>query len=92
MKKINFGTDGWRGIIADDFTYENVDLCGWAIVSYIKENLENERGVVLGYDSRFTSKESADLLATIFLNLNIANSNERSEKEIRSGKEGSKSS
>lgn len=71
MKKINFGTDGWRGIIADDFTYENVDLCGWAIVSYIKENLENERGVVLGYDSRFTSKESADLLATIFLNSGI---------------------
>ena len=71
MKKINFGTDGWRGIIADDFTYDNVDLCGWAIVSYIKENLENERGVVLGYDSRFTSKESADLLATIFLNSGI---------------------
>ena len=33
MKKITFGTDGWRGLIADDFTYQNVEICGWSIVS-----------------------------------------------------------
>ena len=39
MGKINFGTDGWRGLIADDFTYHNVEILGWAIASYIKEFL-----------------------------------------------------
>ena len=37
MKKINFGTDGWRGIIADDFVYENIELFGWALISFVKE-------------------------------------------------------
>ena len=50
MKKITFGTDGWRGLIADDFTYQNVEICGWSIASYIKESLINERGVVVGYE------------------------------------------
>ena len=51
MSKIIFGTDGWRGLIADDFTYHNVEIAGWAIASYIKESLINERGVVVGYDT-----------------------------------------
>ena len=53
MSKINFGTDGWRGLIADDFTYQNVEILGWSIASFIKESLINERGVVVGYDTRF---------------------------------------
>tara|TARA_Y100000590_G_scaffold388484_1_gene462867 strand:- start:907 stop:2325 length:1419 start_codon:yes stop_codon:yes gene_type:complete len=71
MSKINFGTDGWRGLIADDFTYQNVEIVGWAIASYIKESLINERGVVVGYDTRFGSKEFANQISTIFLSAGI---------------------
>ena len=69
MKKITFGTDGWRGLIADDFTYQNVEICGWSIASYIKESLINERGVVVGYDTRFGSKEFAIQISNIFLSV-----------------------
>tara|TARA_B100000959_G_C14997079_1_gene630848 strand:+ start:4639 stop:6060 length:1422 start_codon:yes stop_codon:yes gene_type:complete len=71
MSKITFGTDGWRGLIADDFTYHNVEIAGWAIASYIKESLINERGVVVGYDTRFGSKEFAIQISTIFLSVGI---------------------
>ena len=71
MSKISFGTDGWRGLIADDFTYQNVEIAGWAIASYIKESLINERGVVVGYDTRFGSKEFAIQISTIFLSVGI---------------------
>ena len=71
MSKINFGTDGWRGLIADDFTYHNVEILGWAIASYIKESLINERGVVVGYDTRFGSKEFAFQISNIFLSVGI---------------------
>ena len=62
MKKIKFGTDGWRGIIADNFVYENIELFGWALISFVKEKLGNQRGVIIGFDSRFNSKETADNL------------------------------
>ena len=71
MKKITFGTDGWRGLIADDFTYQNVEICGWSIASYIKESLINERGVIVGYDTRFGSKEFAIQISNIFLSVGI---------------------
>ena len=71
MKKINFGTDGWRGIIADDFVYENIELFGWALISFVKEKLGNQRGVIIGFDSRFNSKETANQLANIFLDSGI---------------------
>ena len=71
MSKINFGTDGWRGLIADDFTYLNVEILGWSIASFIKESLINERGVVVGYDTRFGSKEFAFQISNIFLSVGI---------------------
>ena len=54
-------------MIADDFTYQNVEICGWSIASYIKESLINERGVVVCYDTRFGSKEFAIQISNIFL-------------------------
>ena len=71
MKKINFGTDGWRGIIADDFIYENVELLGWSLIAFVKEKLTNQTGVIIGFDSRFNSKETANQLASIFLDSGI---------------------
>jgi len=52
---IKFGTDGWRAIIADTFTYENVRYCAQGMAGYLKEAGLAERGVVVGFDTRFAS-------------------------------------
>ena len=57
---IKFGTDGWRGIIGDDFTFNNIRIVGQAIADYLKRNSRKSRlRVVIGYDRRFLSKEFA---------------------------------
>ena len=63
---IRFGTSGWRAIIADDFTYENVRLVTEAICSYLKSNLsEGERTLIVGHDSRFMGEKFAAVAADI---------------------------
>ena len=57
--QISFGTDGWRAIIADEFTFENVRACARAVSLHLLENGEASRGVVLGYDTRFGSDRFA---------------------------------
>jgi phosphomannomutase len=57
--EIKFGTDGWRGIIADDFTFDNVRRVAGAIASYVLKHRDPRQGVVVGYDTRFASKETA---------------------------------
>ncbi len=52
---IKFGTDGWRGIIADDFTFENVRLCAQATADYLAAQNSGDRVVTVGYDTRFAS-------------------------------------
>jgi len=61
--KIKFGTSGWRGIIADDFTYANVKVAVLGIVRYLKEIDAKE--VVVGYDTRFMSEDFARLASEI---------------------------
>lgn len=56
---IRFGTDGWRAIIAEDFTFENVRLCARAVAEYFRETYGTERPFVVGYDTRFLSEEFA---------------------------------
>ena len=56
---IKFGTDGWRAIIADEFTFENVALCVQGVASYVKELGWEDRGVVVGFDTRFGSRDFA---------------------------------
>ena len=63
---IKFGTDGWRAIIADEFTFENVAICVQGVAGYIKEIGLADRGVVVGYDTRFLSKEFAMCAAEVF--------------------------
>lgn len=65
-KKIKFGTSGWRGIIADDFTFENVRRVTRAIISFMKEKGYHKNGVVVGYDTRFLSKEFAMCVSSLF--------------------------
>ena len=56
---IKFGTDGWRGIIADDFTFANVRRVAGAIASYVLKHEDKNAGVVVGYDTRFASQQAA---------------------------------
>lgn len=56
--KIVFGTDGWRGLIARDFTFDNVNLVAKALAYYVKDNYR-DKPVVIGYDTRFLAYEFA---------------------------------
>jgi phosphomannomutase len=56
---IHFGTDGWRGVIAEDFTFENVRLVSRAVARYLIANEDIQRGFVIGYDCRFLSDRFA---------------------------------
>ena len=62
---VKFGTDGWRGIIADDFTYENVRVAARAIARYLLAQERPERGVCIGYDTRFGSRSFARVVAEV---------------------------
>jgi len=62
---IKFGTDGWRGVIADDFTFDNVRRVAGAIASYILKYEEARRGVFIGYDTRFASQSAAEVAAEV---------------------------
>jgi phosphomannomutase len=56
---IKFGTDGWRAVIADDFTFENVRRVAGAIASYVLKHEDPARGLIVGYDTRFGSPRFA---------------------------------
>ena len=60
---IKFGTDGWRGIIADDFTFENVRRVAAAIAAYVRKDDDPRKGIVVGYDTRFASPKAARVVA-----------------------------
>jgi phosphomannomutase len=64
-QEIKFGTDGWRGIIADDFTFENVRRVAGAIASYVLKYEEPQRGIIVGYDTRFVSPRAARIVAEV---------------------------
>ena len=59
MTAIMFGTDGWRGIIARDFTFQNVAICAQGVANYLRRENIGDRGLVIGWDTRFGSKEFA---------------------------------
>jgi phosphomannomutase len=63
MHEIRFGTDGWRGVIADDFTFENVRKVAHAIARYVARCEDASRGLLVGYDHRFASERAAEVAA-----------------------------
>ena len=63
--EIKFGTDGWRAIIAEDFTFENVARCAQGLIDYLKGEGTADRGLVVGYDTRFLSREFAETVASV---------------------------
>ena len=63
---IKFGTDGWRAIIAEDFTFDNVRLCAQGVADMAKSQGTASWGLVVGYDTRFQSGEFAAAVAEVF--------------------------
>jgi phosphomannomutase len=70
-QEIKFGTDGWRAIIADDFTFENVRRVAGAIASYALKYEDASRGIVIGYDTRFASQAAAQVAAEVIAGAGI---------------------
>jgi len=62
---IKFGTDGWRGVIAQDFTFDNVRACAQGVADYLKQAGLAGRGLVIGYDTRFASEDFAQAAAEV---------------------------
>ena len=66
---IKFGTDGWRGLIANDFTFENVRTAAGAVAAYLHAQTDPKqdaaKGICIGYDSRFLSAEFARACAEV---------------------------
>ena len=63
--KIRFGTDGWRAIIAQDFTFANVARCAQGLADYLNRLGTADQGLVVGYDTRFLSREFAEAVAGV---------------------------
>src|SRR6266566_146462 len=70
-RPIKFGTDGWRGIIADDFTYDNVRRVAGAIASYVLKHEDPTHGVIVGYDTRFASQRVARVASEVLVGAGI---------------------
>ncbi len=65
MTEIKFGTSGWRGILAEDFTFGNARLVCQGIADYLTQQGLNQQGVVIGYDTRFLSEAFAATAAQV---------------------------
>ncbi|MCX6185955.1 MAG: hypothetical protein NTU43_03020 [Bacteroidetes bacterium] len=65
MYTIKFGTDGWRGIIADEFTVENVKRVAQGTAEYIKNKHADNLSIVLGHDCRFAGELFAETTAKV---------------------------
>jgi alpha-D-glucose phosphate-specific phosphoglucomutase len=70
-QEIKFGTDGWRGLIADDFTFDNVRRVAGAISSYVLKHEDPRHGLIVGYDTRFASKRAARIAAEVIADAGI---------------------
>lgn len=68
---VKFGTDGWRGIIADDFTYANVRVAAAAIASYVLAHENAAAGICIAYDTRFGSRAFAKIVAQVMAEAGI---------------------
>ena len=75
---IKFGTDGWRAVIGDDYTFANLEKVAFATARYFRPHNKVKNGVVIGYDARFMSREfaekSAEVMANAGIRIKLANS------------------
>jgi alpha-D-glucose phosphate-specific phosphoglucomutase len=63
--KITFGTDGWRGVIAEDYTFDNVRRCAQGFAAYLQSHDNGGGAVIVGYDKRFGSEYFAAAVAEV---------------------------
>ncbi len=68
---IKFGTDGWRAVIADDYTFANLEKVALATAKHYKKHKNIRNGIVIGYDARFMSREFAEVVAATVANTGI---------------------
>ncbi len=66
VQKIKFGTDGWRAIIAQEYTVENVARVSFATAQWVKENFENP-SIVIGHDCRFAGELFLETAVKVFV-------------------------
>ncbi len=71
MANIKFGTDGWRAIIAKDYTYDNLGIVTQATARWIKKDKVTRNGVIIGYDGRFEGRNFARHAACVFAAMDI---------------------
>jgi phosphomannomutase len=65
--RIIFGTDGWRGYIAEDFTFENVRRCSQGFATYMLKQGKKGDWFIVGYDKRFHSENFARVAAEVLV-------------------------
>jgi phosphomannomutase len=65
MTEIKFGTDGWRAVIAEDYTFENVRACAEGVARFLVSEGLAGQGLVIGYDTRFASEDFAAAAAEV---------------------------
>ena len=70
-QEIKFGTDGWRAVIANDYTYANLAKVAFATACYFKKHKKIKNGIVIGYDARFMSREFAEQSAEVMANAGV---------------------
>ena len=63
--RIKFGTSGWRGIISDDFTFENVRAVAQAIAEHLKEREKTDKGIIVARDTRFMTENYVRVIAEV---------------------------
>ncbi len=71
MSQVTFGTSGWRGILCEDFTFENVKVVVQAIADTIKASGEQDKGVVIGCDTRFMGQRFVEASARVLAGAGI---------------------
>jgi len=63
--KIKFGTDGWRGFVAEEYTFDNVRRCAQGFAKYLLDNGKAGQSVVVGHDKRFSAEHFAAAVAEV---------------------------
>jgi len=62
---IKFGTDGWRALMPEEFTVENVKICAQAVCNFMKDRDVGRNGLIIGYDTRLNSNTFAESVAEV---------------------------
>ena len=65
MNEIKFGTDGWRGVISENFTFANVRIVAQAAADYFKTLKHKNKNIIVGYDMRYMSEKYAEISAKV---------------------------